>query len=220
MLVEMDQIEFVGDLSLSDAKELARLGSEANSILEFGAGGSTQILAQCCPKIFVSIDTDRAWIKRTSENLKKISHERWTVPWFDNYPYTPDQFFDLIFVDGHPSKRLDFAMRAISSELMAYEGMEYAEAAARKLGEVLLADNVFISRYDQAAPDRFETLVAIEDGILRENRRINEPAELRLAPQHLLRLGPQPVQKRVEIDDGRGCSARVGGHGFLLRRLI
>ena len=34
MLVEMDQIEFVGDLSLSDAKELARLGSEANSNID------------------------------------------------------------------------------------------------------------------------------------------------------------------------------------------
>jgi precorrin-6B methylase 2 len=114
MLVKMDQIEFVGDLSLSDARELARLGSGANNILEFGVGGSTQIFAQCCPKIFVSIDTDRAWIERTSENLKKISHEKWTVPWLDNYPYTPDQFFDLIFVDGHPSKRLDFAMQVWS----------------------------------------------------------------------------------------------------------
>jgi len=103
-------IEFVGDLSLSDARQLALLGAKAARILEFGVGGSTQIFAQCCPQTLVCVDTDLAWIERTQANLKRISHKNWTVPWFDTYPYTPDRFFDLVFVDGHPSKRLDFAM--------------------------------------------------------------------------------------------------------------
>jgi len=106
-------MEFVGDLSVNDAKVLARLGSKSTHILEFGVGGSTQIFAQCNPVRLVSVDTDPMWIAKTSRNLRKISHENWTTPVFAPYEgYQHDGVFDLIFVDGVPEKRLEFAMRA------------------------------------------------------------------------------------------------------------
>lgn len=110
MLQQTDQIEFVGDLSREDAKVLARYGKESRQILEFGCGGSTQILAQCCPQTFVSVETDNSWIKRTKDNLSRISHTDWTSPTFVPYDLFKSGEFDLIFVDGIPDKRLDFAM--------------------------------------------------------------------------------------------------------------
>lgn len=106
-------MEFVGDLSVNDAKVLARLGAKSTHILEFGVGGSTQIFAQCNPARLVSVDTDPMWIAKTSRNLRKISHENWTTPFFAPYEgYQHDGAFDLIFIDGVPEKRLEFAMRA------------------------------------------------------------------------------------------------------------
>lgn len=106
-------IEFVGDLSIQDAKALAYLGSRSHHTLEFGVGGSTQILAQCRPMTLTCVDTDQAWVKRTTENLQRISHKKWTMPCFIPYDlFKYEGAFDLIFVDGAPEKRLDFAMRA------------------------------------------------------------------------------------------------------------
>ena len=105
-------IEFVGDLSVQDAKTLHSLGSKSTHILEFGVGGSTQIFAQCRPIKLVSVETDPAWVKRTSENLSKINSEC-VMPQFTPYDlFRYEGVFDLVFVDGVPDKRLDFAMRA------------------------------------------------------------------------------------------------------------
>lgn len=106
----INQIEFVGDLSVADAEVLARYGRSADRILEFGSGGSTQIFAQCCPKTLVSVETDYAWIERTRNNLSLIGHDEWTKPLFVPYDLFKGGEFDLIFVDGIPDKRLDFAM--------------------------------------------------------------------------------------------------------------
>jgi precorrin-6B methylase 2 len=106
-------MEFVGDLSIQDAKVLTSLGKRATHILEFGSGGSTQIFAQCNPVKLVSVETDPAWIKRTKINLSLISHDKWTKPEFLPYDlFKQEGVFDLIFVDGVPDKRLDFAMKA------------------------------------------------------------------------------------------------------------
>lgn len=106
-------IEFVGDLSIADAKLLAELGAKSTHILEFGVGGSTQIFAQCKPNTLVCVDTDAGWIARTKENLTRISHDDWVAPQFVPYDFFKfEGAYDLIFVDGAPEKRLDFAMRA------------------------------------------------------------------------------------------------------------
>lgn len=104
-------IQFVGDLSVQDAKILAYLGKHAPRILEFGVGGSTQIFAQCQPEQLVSVETDPAWVARTQDNLQRIDGE-WTQPKFVPYDLFDGGEFDLIFVDGVPDKRLEFAMRA------------------------------------------------------------------------------------------------------------
>ena len=107
------QLEFVGDLSISDAERLFSLGQESTHILEFGVGGSTQIFAQCNPIKLVCIETDPAWVTKTQSNLQRISHKNWTAPAFVPYDlFKHEGRFDLIFVDGAPEKRLDFAMRA------------------------------------------------------------------------------------------------------------
>lgn len=112
MSKDINQIEFVGDLSCEDAKVLACYGKESQKILEFGSGGSTQIFAQCCPQALVSVETDYAWIERTRKNLSLIGHDEWTKPLFVPYDLFKDGDFDLIFIDGVPDKRLEFAMRA------------------------------------------------------------------------------------------------------------
>jgi hypothetical protein len=105
--------EFVGDLSVTDAKILYERASASRRILEFGVGGSTQIFAQCMPRAFVCVDTNANWIKRTKDNLSRISHDDWCAPQFVPYDFFKfEGEFDLIFVDGAPEKRLDFAMRA------------------------------------------------------------------------------------------------------------
>lgn len=105
-------IEFVGDLSIADAKLLAQLGVESTHILEFGVGGSTQIFAQCQPIKLMCVDTDAGWIERTKNNLSRITSP-FTAPSFAPYDlFKFEGVYDLIFVDGVPDKRLDFAMRA------------------------------------------------------------------------------------------------------------
>lgn len=106
-------VEFIGDLSVQDAALLARLGGTCSHILEFGVGGSTQIFAQCKPVKLVCVDTDPTWVARTKDNLQRISHADWTAPAFTPYDlFKYEGVYDLIFVDGVPDKRLDFAMRA------------------------------------------------------------------------------------------------------------
>jgi len=103
---------FVGDLSIADANTLYALGSKNTHILEFGVGGSTQIFAQCKPIKFVCVETDPVWVSRTSENLSRIEAEH-AVPWFAPYDlFKYEGVFDLVFIDGAPDKRLEFAMRA------------------------------------------------------------------------------------------------------------
>ena len=112
---DVEQIEFVGDLSIQDAKVLVDLGSKSTYILEFGVGGSTQIFAQCNPVKLVCVETDPAWVTRTTENLSRITSTERVAPVFVPYDlFKHEGCFDLIFVDGIPDKRLEFAMHAWS----------------------------------------------------------------------------------------------------------
>lgn len=101
-------IRFIGDLSLEDASILALYGRKSKSIIEFGAGGSTQIFSQCLPDIFVSVETSEYWIERTKSNLNKIINK--TNPDFRNYGTYTEGKYDLIFVDGIDELRRDFAI--------------------------------------------------------------------------------------------------------------
>ena len=62
-----------------------------------------------------------------------------------------------------------------------------------------------------------------QDAVLRQDRRMQEAAELRLAAQHVLRLRAQPREQRIalgEVDDFRALFARFGAHPPLLGQAI
>lgn len=107
-------MEFVGDLSIEDSKVLEKYAESADSILEFGVGGSTQIFAQCRPELLVCVETDPTWANVV---LAKVARDfpKATTPLMLHYTNQFYQKFDLIFVDGVDHKRLDFAINAWDS---------------------------------------------------------------------------------------------------------
>lgn len=106
-LKNLSRVSFIGDLSLQDADILAMYSSRANHILEFGAGGSTQIFAQCCSTRVVSVETSPEWIEKTKINLNKIE-DKCDIHFVDYSTDFPIQF-DIIFVDGVDHLRVDFS---------------------------------------------------------------------------------------------------------------
>jgi predicted O-methyltransferase YrrM len=111
--------KFVGDLSREDAELLERYASTARRVLEFGVGGSTQIIAQSVPAgaTFVSLDTDPAWIAVTRDRLGKLGvadrcrflpHDEAWLPAVT----AASPSFDLIFDDGVDHLRRPFALES------------------------------------------------------------------------------------------------------------
>jgi predicted O-methyltransferase YrrM len=111
-------LKFIGDLSLTDAALLERHARQATRVLEFGVGGSTQILAQSIPEgaKLLSLETDPAWIALTQERLAKLGvahralivrYEGWMQTACDVSPS-----YDLIFDDGVDHLRREFALMA------------------------------------------------------------------------------------------------------------
>ncbi len=108
MLSYLKNKKFIGDLSLQDADVLVKHAEKSKSVLEFGAGGSTQLLAQCGCIDITSVETDAKWIEATKQRLTQIATES-TINFI---PYTEqfNQEFDLIFVDGVDNLRRQFAI--------------------------------------------------------------------------------------------------------------
>ena len=105
--------KFVGDISKQDAELLVRYAMSSSRILEFGVGGSTQVIAQSIPPstTFISIDTSGEWIERTRENLRRLGVEgRCKMLLYKDWPATSGPF-DFIFDDGEGSYRREFAMK-------------------------------------------------------------------------------------------------------------
>lgn len=100
--------QFVGDLSMEDADVLAGLGKSAKRILEFGVGGSTQIFSQCRPEILTCVETDPKWVEITQNRLALLPER--TEPKFVPYDLYTEAPYDLIFVDGAPHLRREFAI--------------------------------------------------------------------------------------------------------------
>lgn len=103
-------MKFIGDLSLQDADLLQSLSSYSKRILEFGAGGSTQIFAQCFPKTLHSVETSIYWLKLTGYRIDQLPGA--TKPVFLKYGEECDNEYDLIFVDGMDCLRKEFAFRS------------------------------------------------------------------------------------------------------------
>lgn len=110
--------KWVGDLSLADAETLVRFGQQSKRILEFGVGGSTQILSQCMPDVQISLDTSLDWIGITQTKMKQITN-RSEVAFYDysnldTIIASQLEPFDMIFVDGVDNLRFEFAMKTWS----------------------------------------------------------------------------------------------------------
>jgi precorrin-6B methylase 2 len=108
MLTNLTGIRFIGDLSLEDADLLAGYARRSKTILEFGAGGSTQIMSQCGAARILSVETSEHWIQLTQQRLEQIADR--TLVEFSGYRTDFDEMFNLVFVDGVDHARRQFAI--------------------------------------------------------------------------------------------------------------
>jgi predicted O-methyltransferase YrrM len=109
------RLRYIGDISREDAQLLSRFAADALRMLEFGAGASTQVLAQSAPESaeIVTVETDAAWIERTRRNLRLlgVTREVRFVP-YRGFWREMQGPFDFIFDDGIDKRRGEFAERA------------------------------------------------------------------------------------------------------------
>lgn len=108
MLSNLGNIKFIGDLSLEDADVLAGYAQKSKTILEFGVGGSTQVMAQCGADHIRCVDTDPEWVKITADRLKQIDNPAPVM--FSSYTTNFAEQYDLILVDGVDHLRRQFAI--------------------------------------------------------------------------------------------------------------
>jgi len=109
-------LRWIGDFSLQDADAFMRLALSRQRVLEFGAGGSTQILAQCKLNRIISVETDLQWITLTQQRLCELK-DTTTVEFIPYegiqdllHPTGFSETFDFIFVDGVDHLRREFAI--------------------------------------------------------------------------------------------------------------
>jgi len=107
----LSKVNFIGDLSTQDVEIIKDYSSKAKRILEFGVGGSTQIMAQIAPTSteIISVDSSPAWINKTKELMKLLKIDRQVE--FHLYKSWNKEIkgkFDLIFNDGQPALRASF----------------------------------------------------------------------------------------------------------------
>lgn len=96
-------IQFIGDLSIKDAEVLEAWARRSSRVLEFGAGGSTQIFDQCGCAV-VSVETSEEWVARTQKRVSQNVQ-------FVDYQTDFEGLFDIVFVDGVDDLRRDFALK-------------------------------------------------------------------------------------------------------------
>src|SRR5438270_8420588 len=108
-------LRYIGDISREDAQLLSRYAAGARRMLEFGAGASTQVLAQSAPEgaEIVTVETDSGWIGRTRRNLQLlgVTREVKFVPYRGFWRALRGPF-DFIFDDGIDRRRREFAEHA------------------------------------------------------------------------------------------------------------
>ena len=119
------QIRYIGDISREDAELLARTAAGARRILEFGAGASTQVLAQSASEgaEIVTVETKPDWVERTRANLRRLGIRREVrfVP-YRGFWRSVQGPFEMIFDDGIDRLRAEFAERAWPMPLFLCSG--------------------------------------------------------------------------------------------------
>ena len=149
MLEHIKGIKWVGGLSLEDADVLAMMGKRAQSILEFGVGGSTLIFSQVLvPQNgkLVSIDTVAPWIEEVKKRMALIeNHVPVEYCLVDEIPLLEASGckFDLIFIDGLWKRRLDVALKTWS---MLSPGGKMMFHDTRKQQDVLMVQDLLCQR--------------------------------------------------------------------------
>ncbi len=116
MLTHIQNIKWVGALSLEDADVLANMSKDKIKILEFGPGGSTMIFSQCINRegSVVSVETKPIWVEELKNRLDLIEEKsRVDLVLYNDFfqQKIADETFDLIFVDGERTLREQFALK-------------------------------------------------------------------------------------------------------------
>lgn len=101
-------IPYIGDISRQDSELLREFAERSESILEFGVGASTQVLAKYGAGKLVTVETAMEWTERTRENLSLLGITK-EVDFRDYYKFTPDDKYDFVFDDGADEFRIPFA---------------------------------------------------------------------------------------------------------------
>jgi hypothetical protein len=167
--------KYIGDLSRHDAALLEHYASSAQSVLEFGVGGSTQIIAQSISNEvpFISLDTDPKWIAITQENLRRFGVEdRCRLIRYEDW--FPDAcHFDVIFNDGVASFRRDFALRSFPFLTIGGVLLFHDTRRAQDVQNVLALVEVF---FEEIACVRFnEHIDGMSSNITVVQKKIREP---------------------------------------------
>lgn len=105
-------INYIGDLSKADAFLLKCMAEDADNIMEFGVGASTQILSYYSrsQKPIICIETDMSWVRATQNNFKILGIEN--IPRFYTYGVSLIGLcadLDFVFDDGVDHLRTSFA---------------------------------------------------------------------------------------------------------------
>ena len=117
MLTHIQNIQWVGALSLEDADVLAQKSKTALKILEFGPGGSTMIFLQSIDSnaSVTCVETRQQWIEELQNRLDLIEHKSNNYEFYRYKDFMNkeirEESFDLIFVDGEKTFREDFARK-------------------------------------------------------------------------------------------------------------
>jgi predicted O-methyltransferase YrrM len=112
---------YIGDVSKTDALVLQKYAKLSSSVLEFGPGASTQIIAQSMKEegTIDSFETEQKWIDLNIKTLQELDCSNKCS--FHLYkclsPFIEDNVnsYDLVFVDGLNELRLEFALSAWST---------------------------------------------------------------------------------------------------------
>lgn len=110
----LKNFKFIGDVSKEDADVLAFYASISNSILEFGMGGSTQILAQAKNKesFLYSVDNFPKYRDRAMAFVDELNCNYNIKAGLYNELDLESYQFDMIFNDGMGQDRPVFAQHA------------------------------------------------------------------------------------------------------------
>ncbi|KKM98962.1 hypothetical protein LCGC14_1152650 [marine sediment metagenome] len=110
----IDQLRTIPYMDAMHAEWLREYAEDAESILEWGRGGSTIWLAQITEGTICSIEHDQTWHQRihnllaglTAADLQLAKVEEWVYCTHDGYCNQTGQY-DLAFIDGKAEWRLD-----------------------------------------------------------------------------------------------------------------